>query len=97
MSTNEPAELKRENILGSRKTSGFLIMVISILALVALVSELHTPSEVAIAALWTICGGGLWTMGGQALVDTMAKFKSGAPVSSTETTNINRTIEVKQP
>jgi hypothetical protein len=97
MSANEP-ELSRENILGSRKTAGFVIMVLSILALVALVSKLHTPNEVAEAALYCIAIGGLFTMGGQALVDSVKNWRSGVQVSATtETTNVNRTIEVKQP
>lgn len=77
MSTNEPTELKRENILGSRKTSGYLIMVLSILACVALVSKMKTPSEISTAALWCIAVGGLYTIGGQALVDGIAKWKCG--------------------
>ncbi len=95
MSANEPTDLKRENILGSRKTSGFVIMVLAILSLVALVSKLHTPNEVAEAALYVICGGGLFTMGGQALVDSVAKWKSGPAVTSTQTTETNRTVDIK--
>ncbi len=94
MSTNEPT-VPRENILGSRKTSGFVIMVISILALVWLVSKMGTPNEIAVAALYMIAVGGLFTMGGQALVDAVAKWKSGPGVTSTQTTEINRTVDIK--
>lgn len=75
MSSNEPLAT-RENILGSRKTSGYVIMVLSILANVWLVSKMHTPNEIAIAALWVIALGGLYTIGGQALVDGVAKWRA---------------------
>ena len=76
MSTNEPV-IQRENILGSRKTSGYLIMVLSVLACVWLVSKMSTPAEISKAALWCIALGGLYTIGGQALVDGVAKWKCG--------------------
>ncbi len=76
----------RENIFGSRKTSGYVIMVISILANVWLVSKMHTPNEIAIAALWVIAVGGLYSIGGQALVDGIAKWKSGTYTSKVEAT-----------
>ncbi len=76
----------RENILGSRKTSGYVIMVLSILANVWLTSKMHTPNEIAIAALWVIAIGGLYSIGGQALVDGIAKWKSGTYTSTTEAT-----------
>lgn len=78
MSTNEPL-VSRENILGSRKTSGYLIMVLSILACVWLASKVHAPIEIATAALYCIAVGGLYTIGGQALVDGIAKWKCGTP------------------
>lgn len=75
MSSTEPVPL-RENILGSRKTSGYVIMVLSILSNVWLTSKMHTPNEIAIAALWVIALGGLYTIGGQALVDGVAKWRT---------------------
>lgn len=81
MSTNEPLS-QRENILGSRKTSGYLIMVLSILACVWLASKVHAPIEIATVALWCIAVGGLYTIGGQALVDGIAKWKCGPATAS---------------
>jgi len=94
MSANEPLPL-RENILGSRKTVGMVIGVLSILADVWLTSKMTTPNEVAIASLYMISAIALYTVGGQALVDSVARWKSGAPQTNmTESTTVNRTIEV---
>ncbi len=95
MSTNEPIAGQRENIFGSRKTAGFVIMVLSILALVALVSKLHTPNEVSTAALYCIAIGGLFTMGGQALVDSVAKWRSGIESTTSSSVKERETTVIK--
>jgi hypothetical protein len=92
MSANETLPM-RENILGSRKTSGYVIMVLSILANVWLVSKMHTPNEIAIAALYVIAIGGLYAIGGQALVDSIAKWKSGTFTSTVQATPTTLTTQ----
>lgn len=80
MSSPDPQSTQpvvRENILGSRKTANYIIMVLSILANVWLSAHTHVPIEIAIAGMWTIALGGLYTIGGQSLVDSIAKWKSG--------------------
>lgn len=97
MSTNEPLQA-RENILGSRKTAGMVIGVLSILADIWLVSKMGTPSEIAIASLYMISALGLYSIGGQALVDSVSRWKDGAPQANvTESTTVNRKIEVAKP
>lgn len=97
MSANEPLA-KRENILGSRKTAGMVIGVISILLDVWLSSKMNTPHEVAIASLYMLSAIALYGVGGQALVDSVERWKSGPqPTSTSETTNVTRTVEVKNP
>lgn len=94
MSSNEPVA-PRENILGSRKTAGFVIMVLSILALVYVATKLHTPEAIANSALYVIALGGLFTMGGQALVDSVAKwrvFPDPAPAPKVEVQQANQVV-----
>jgi len=93
MTVNVPTELKRENILESRKTAGFVIMVLSILATVALATYMKTPPEIAIAALYVNAAGGLFTIGGQSLVDSVAKWRGPASVSTSETIRTTETVK----
>lgn len=65
--------------LKSRKILGFILLVLAVLALVAVVTHLHTPEAIAINALYMIGFGGMFTIGGQALVDAILRSKWGAP------------------
>lgn len=94
MSSNAPL-VPRENIFGSRKTAGFVIMVLSVIALVYVTTKLGTPPEIANSALYVIALGGLFTMGGQALVDSVAKwrvFPDPPPAPKVEAQTVNQVV-----
>jgi hypothetical protein len=59
----------------SRKIKAFLWMVSSIIALVWVATTIHAPENVVIQALWVIAAGGLFTIGGQSLVDSIGKWR----------------------
>ena len=65
----------------SRKLVGYLLLVMSVLATLSLTTYMNTPEEIAKSGLWVIGVGGLFTIGGQALVDTVMRSKWGAPPS----------------
>lgn len=62
--------------LRSRKILSFVLLVFGTLATVATTTALHTPENISIQALWVIGIAGLFTIGGQSLVDSVAKFVS---------------------
>lgn len=55
------------------------MLVISVLATLALTTFMNTPAEIANAGLWVIGSGGLFTIGGQALIDAVMRSKWGKP------------------
>jgi hypothetical protein len=61
--------------LKSRKIVSFIIVLLGVIALVYVTTKIHTPENVAIQALWVIGAGGLFTIGGQSLVDSVAKWR----------------------
>lgn len=71
---NEFLSSFHKNRQQSRKIKSFLWMVVSVLALVALATKIGTPENVTIQALWVVAAGGLFTIGGQALVDALGKL-----------------------
>ena len=66
------------SVCKSRKLVGYLLLVMSVLATLALTTYMNTPEEIAKSGLWVIGTGGLFTIGGQALVDTVMRSKWGA-------------------
>lgn len=61
--------------LKSRKIVSFVVMVLSVLALVYVSTKIGAPDNVSIQALWVIGAGGLFTIGGQSLVDSVAHWR----------------------
>lgn len=66
------ADGKRGMVGQSRKIKAFLWMTAAIIALVAMTTRIGTPENVSIQALWAVAAGGLFTVGGQSLVDVFA-------------------------
>ena len=66
----------------SRKLVGYLLLVISVLATLALTTYMGTPEEIAKSGLWVIGAGGLFTIGGQALVDAVSRSRWSVPETS---------------
>lgn len=71
-------------VMQSKKIFGFILLVLGVLADVSLTTHMQTPPEIAIASLWIIGCGGLFTMGGQSLVDMVAKWKLPVQAGSTQ-------------
>lgn len=72
-----------------RKIKSFLWLVFSVTAYTWVTTNIHTPDQIAMQGLWVIGGGGLFVIGGQALVDAFAKkWAAPTPIEevSTETT-----------
>jgi hypothetical protein len=61
--------------LKSRKIVSFVVVVMGVLALVAVTTKMHTPENVSVQALWVVGACGFFTIGGQALVDAVSKWK----------------------
>lgn len=57
-----------------RKTKSFIWMVVSVLLCVVVTTLISAPNSVAIQALWIIGFGGLFTIGGQSLIDSIEKW-----------------------
>jgi len=74
--------------LKSRKLVGYLFLVLSVLATLALTTFMVTPEEIAKAGLWVIGAGGLFTIGGQALVDAVTRSKWSTPDVGTSTKTV---------
>lgn len=78
--------------LKSRKIVSFILVVLSVLALVALMSYMGTPEHIATAAFWVVGSSGLFLIGGQALIDTVvpafASWKGGQKTTVNSTTTI---------
>lgn len=63
------------NICGdSRKIRAFIVMSIAITLFVIITTYTKTHTDIVTYGLWTLCAGGLFTIGGQSLVDTMEKI-----------------------
>lgn len=58
----------------SRKIRAFLWMALSIMVCAALLTKVGTPEAVITQAMWIIGFGGLFTIGGQSLIDTVSKW-----------------------
>lgn len=86
------------SIAPGRKLKGFLWLVLSVLLLVYVTTKIKAPENVSIQALWVIGAGGLFCIGGQALVDTVMRSKWGTSESSTTrtVTSQSETVEAKQ-
>lgn len=56
----------------------FLVVVIGVLALVAVMTKMKTPDDIAIQALWVVGACGIFTVGGQSLVDAVTRWKGVA-------------------
>lgn len=73
-----------------RKVKSFLWLVVSVLICVYTTTAISAPNDVAIQALWIIGMGGLFTIGGQSLVDSVEKWASSrSSVSTQQVTNIS--------
>lgn len=64
--------------LRSRKITSFILLVLSIIALLWVTTRIGTPENVVTQALWVIGVGGYFTIGGQTLVDALLKSRWGA-------------------
>ncbi len=62
----------------SRKILAFGCVTLAVIALVCVAAKVHAPDSVTIQALWVIGFAGLFTIGGQSLVDSITKWKGGA-------------------
>jgi hypothetical protein len=60
----------------SRKIFAFGCVFAAVSALVGIATYLGTPENVTINALWIVGFCGLFTIGGQSLVDSIAKWKN---------------------
>ena len=60
----------------ARKVKAFLFTTIGICIFVAMATLLHTPEQIAIHGLYIIGAGSIFTIGGQSLVDSIAKWRS---------------------
>jgi len=78
----------------SRKLAGFVILVFSVLATIALATFMKTPEAIADTGLYIIGAGGLFTIGGQALVDALTRSKWSAPSENSSTTTTATTSTV---
>ena len=76
MSTAEPLKGTGDGdgFTPGKKIKAFLWLVIAVNFTIAVASKVHTPETVATNALWIIGFAGLVTIGGQSLVDTVAKW-----------------------
>ena len=59
----------------SRKIKAFIIMALAVIGCMLASTFAHTPADIATHALYIIGAGGLFTVGGQALVDSLGKIK----------------------
>lgn len=61
--------------LRSRKVLGFCAMAVAVILVIAVSTKLGTPDPVSTQALWVIGMGGLFLIGGQALVDSVTNWR----------------------
>lgn len=83
-------------ITPGRKVKSFLWLVVSVLICVYTTTKINAPNDVAIQALWIIGMAGLFTIGGQSLVDSIEKWavtRSNVSLERTTSTSEVRKVE----
>lgn len=82
-----------------RKIKSFLWLVAAISFFTWLTTKIQTPEQIAVQGLYMIGAGGLFAIGGQALVDAFGKYtdsKRGLPREEVSTVATTTSKKVKQ-
>ena len=73
---------------GSRKIKSFLWLVVAISFFTAITTKMGTPDQIAVQGLYMIGAGGLFTIGGQSLVDSIQHWAVSKQGTSVEKTTV---------